>query len=112
MIAERLTALRIARHLTQQDAARDLNLTRSAVSAYENGRRTPSLDILLLLAKYYRTTTDYILGITDDPEQPPALDDRSREILSCYLANDEKGRSILYSQNLLLRDLLQHGTTR
>ena len=110
MIPERLTALRTARHLTQREVARDLNLSRAALSAYENGRRTPSYDILMLLAAYYRTTTDYILGVREDPEQPPDLDERSREILSCYLSNDEKGRSIIYNQNLLIRDLLRYST--
>ena len=34
----------------------------------ENGKAGPSLDLLTRLAKYYRTTADYLLGLTDDPD--------------------------------------------
>ena len=33
----------------------------------ENGKAGPSLDLLTRLAKYYRTTADYLLGLSDDP---------------------------------------------
>ena len=109
MIAERLRALRISHGLTQRDLAGQLNLTRGAVGAYEQGRRTPSLDILLKLAEYYQTSSDYILGLSDEPEPPPALDLRGREILSCYLSHDEQGRALIYNQHLFLEELLRYG---
>ena len=103
---QRIRDLREDHDLTQAQMAKILNCSQQVYSNYELGQRDIPTEVLIRLSDFYRVSVDYILGISDDPEQPPALDERSREILSCYLANDEKGRSILYSQNLLLRDLL------
>lgn len=107
---DRLCALRLQRGLTQQHVANELHLSRAAISAYENGRRIPTVDILILLADYYQTSTDYLLGISSERERPPALDQRGREILKNYLLSDEHCRSLLYSQTLLTQELLHYQT--
>lgn len=37
------------------------------VSDLENDKARPSLDLLIRLAKYYNCSTDYLLGLTEDP---------------------------------------------
>lgn len=64
-IAVRLKELRIEKGFLQDQVAELVGVARNAVSSYENGARQPSLDILVALARVYKTTTDYILGITD-----------------------------------------------
>ncbi len=64
---KRLRDLREDHDLTQQKVAEILNMKQSQYSRYERGIRDIPTDILITLAKYYNTTTDYILGLTDDP---------------------------------------------
>lgn len=55
--------LRQAKGLTQKQLAMQLNVTKSVISAYENGFRYPSYDVLIKIASVFSTTTDYLLGV-------------------------------------------------
>ena len=60
---ERLKMLRKENRMTQDELARKLNVTKSIISYYELGDRTPSTDILVKLAYIFNVSTDYLLGI-------------------------------------------------
>ena len=62
-LPERLKDLRLKRKITQNDVAKCLGISPSIVSSYETGERTPSVEILMSLAAFYRCSTDYLLGI-------------------------------------------------
>lgn len=68
--AERLKQLREDADLTQTDLAKAVNVTQRNISFYEKGVNEPSLDTLINLAKYFKVTTDYLLGINDINVQP------------------------------------------
>ena len=61
----RIKDLREDSDLTQAEVAKYLNIKQNTYSQYENGQRQLPLECLILLAKLYKTTTDYILGLTD-----------------------------------------------
>ncbi len=59
--------------MTQEDVCNEmcnlgLYINRSTYAKYETGDRTPQLRILIALAICFDTTTDYILGLTDNPK--------------------------------------------
>ena len=56
---EKLKALRIRNHFTQQDIADRLGVTRSTVSNFEIGRRKPEIDVLEKLAAIYNVDLNY-----------------------------------------------------
>lgn len=58
----RIKNLRQKNALTQQQLAERLGLTKSVVSAYENGIRMPSYETLLAISRIFRVSTDYLLG--------------------------------------------------
>ena len=60
--------LREDRDLTQKEIAEYLHIKQNTYSQYENGQRQIPLECLIALAKFYKTSTDYILGLTDNPE--------------------------------------------
>lgn len=62
----RLKALREDSDLTQKVIADYLHIKQNTYSQYENGQRQIPIDMLIQLAKYYNTSTDYILGLTDE----------------------------------------------
>lgn len=63
-----LKTLRLREHLTQAQLAQKLQLTKSVISAYENGLRLPSYDILIHISKIFHVTTDYLLGLESRQE--------------------------------------------
>lgn len=67
MIGFKLRNMRESKHMTQADLSKDIGLSRERYNQYENDRRTPDLDTLLLLAKYFNVSTDYLLGRTNVP---------------------------------------------
>ena len=57
-----LNIVRKSRNLNQQKVAMDLNISREALSLYENGKREPSLDMLNKLSKYFNVSIDYLIN--------------------------------------------------
>lgn len=65
MIFTRLEDLRIDADKTQEEIAAVLNCKREVYRRYEKGIHELPVWALIELAKYYKTSTDYILGLTD-----------------------------------------------
>lgn len=57
-----LKIVRKERKLNQLKVAMDLNISREALSHYENGKREPSLDMLNKLSKYFNVSIDYLIN--------------------------------------------------
>ena len=57
-----LKNIRKSKKLNQLKVAIDLNISREALSHYENGKREPSLDMLNKLSKYYNVSIDYLIN--------------------------------------------------
>ncbi len=68
----RLRDLREDSDKTQQEVADYLNMHRSVYRRYESGEREIPVWAIIKLAELYNTSTDYILGLTDDPAKPIA----------------------------------------
>ena len=62
----RLREMREDRDLTQKTVAAYLHICQNTYSQYENGQRQLPVDILIQLAQFYETSTDYLLGVTDE----------------------------------------------
>mgnify|MGYP001031258142 FL=1 len=58
-----LRTLRRKEDMTQAELAQKLDVTKSVISAYENGLRLPSYDILIHISRIFRVSTDYLLGL-------------------------------------------------
>lgn len=56
-----LKEIRKAKNLNQQKVAMDLNISREALSHYENGKREPSLSMLQKMSKYFNVSIDYLI---------------------------------------------------
>lgn len=59
----RLKTLGIKKKLTQQQLADLLGLTKSVISAYENGLRYPAYDVLIKISRIFKVSTDFLLGV-------------------------------------------------
>ncbi|WP_051531110.1 helix-turn-helix domain-containing protein [Clostridiisalibacter paucivorans] len=65
MFSHRLKQLREYLGLTQDELAKQLNLTQSTISYYESGRKMPTLQNAIIIAKLLNTSLDYLVGISN-----------------------------------------------
>ena len=72
MYFRRIADLRVDSDLTQRAVAAYLNMNLEVYRRYEKGVREIPVWALLKLADLYHTSTDYILGRTDNPKPPHA----------------------------------------
>ena len=80
--SERLKELRKEKQLTQQKLADDLGVNRVNITRWEKGNIEPNLETLSLIASYFNVSTDYLIGIEDNPpiDHLKELDSKSIEI--------------------------------
>jgi transcriptional regulator with XRE-family HTH domain len=84
ILGQRLKELRLSKHLSQGQVAEYATISQSSLSDIERGQIAPkTLDVLVNLAEYFQVSTDYLLGLTDDPRprDAPALDETVQEML-------------------------------
>ena len=63
--------IRVINDYTQLKVQMDTGRSQSTLSKYECGELLPTADNLIILAKYYNTSTDYLLDITDEKKPYP-----------------------------------------
>lgn len=69
----RLRDLRQDRDLKQKEIAALLKIDQRVYSTYETGKREIPLRHLVFLEQYYHTSTDYLLGLTNEEKPYPAI---------------------------------------
>ena len=63
---KRIKDLREDHDMYQRDVAKLLGISQQYYSEYEKGKRTIPIQHLITLAKFYGTSIDYIVGLTDE----------------------------------------------
>ncbi len=63
----RLRALRRAKDISQGKLGQLLGVTATQIGDMEHGKTTTSMSRLYQLAQYFEVSSDYLLGLTDDP---------------------------------------------
>lgn len=65
IISSKIKELRLSLGLTQAEFAESINTTQAALSGYERGDRTPSLDVLSSIAQTCNVSIDWLCGLSD-----------------------------------------------
>ena len=68
----RIREMREDRDIKQSALAKYLGVHQTTYSSYEIGKHSLTADVLVKLARYYNTSTDYLLGLTDETKPFPA----------------------------------------
>lgn len=63
--SERLKELRLEKGLTQNDLAKKLGFTHTAINLWESKKRVPNFDAVIIIAQYFGVSTDYLAGLED-----------------------------------------------
>lgn len=69
LLCSRLKELRSSLNLTQKEFAEKIGASTVSISSYEIGAKTPSLDMLLIIAKTFDVSIDWLCGLSDNPNQ-------------------------------------------
>lgn len=106
---KRIAQLRKEKGLNQTGLALKLNITQYMVSAYENGRNQPSVDVLIQLADFFNVSVDYLLERSDVRTTITRNDERlfskdEMALLNNYNALNEKQKEIA----LIVTNCLKH----
>lgn len=103
----RIRILRKKMNLTQLELSLKVEIPKSTLAGYENGIRRPKFEILEKLAEILNTSTDFLIGITDDPQpSKPTKDIRKLLQSSDYhidgkkLSNEDLAFAIQFIERL------------
>ena len=66
---ERLIEIRKLKKVTQKQIADGIGASESLYQRYEYGKVKPSYDVIIKLCQYFQVSSDYLLGLSDDPER-------------------------------------------
>ncbi len=64
---ERIRALREDNDISQKELSRMLKISQQSLSKYETNKRKLPIELLKEYAKIFNVSTDYIMGLTDNP---------------------------------------------
>lgn len=68
---ERIRHLREDKDLTQKQIGQLLNMSQTGYNQYEIGKNDIPTKVLIQLANFYNTSTDYLLGLTNETKPYP-----------------------------------------
>lgn len=60
-----LKQLRSENNLTQEKLSAETQISQAAIAKWEKGTRTPSMECIIILTKYFNVTAGYLLGLED-----------------------------------------------
>ena len=63
--------IRVINDYTQLKVQMETGISQSILSKYENGELMPTTENLMILAKFYNTSMDYLMDLTDSKEKYP-----------------------------------------
>ncbi len=67
IFAQRVYEQRKKRNMSQKELGEVVGLTHKSISTIESGLRSTTIEKLILLAKFFDVSTDYLLGLKDEP---------------------------------------------
>ncbi len=108
----RIKELRKKRNITQVRLSIAAEVSQETISAYESGKAEPKMEKLVKIADFLNTTTDYLLGRTNDDSSlrdisNQIVDEQLNELLNNYarLNNYQRKDLVWYSGIIENKDL-------
>lgn len=90
MRGDRLKELRERNHYTHEDLASRLDIGYASVYRYEAGKVTPTAEVLARMATLFNVSSDYLLGLSDDPNNNIGdLNDAERSAIAAWRRGDK-----------------------
>jgi len=65
IFCERLKALRLEKQITITQLAKEIGVSKLSIFRWENGKSMPNILILLKLAKFFKISSNYLVGLSN-----------------------------------------------
>ena len=92
-LCDRIKSLRIKNSMTQKELGTYLKVSEVSIRNWETGIKNPSMLAVVAMAKVFNVTTDYLLGVSIEPEKDNLLlNQQEITLLSNYRVLDKYGR--------------------
>ncbi len=100
---ERSKALVTDRDVKQKTLAAFIGISEGKMSHYLTGKYDMPAFVVAGIARYFHVSTDYLLGLTDDPEPPLSLTASERGLLERYRALSRDQKELLLNTAALMQ---------
>ncbi len=74
-----LKKIRVLNDYTQLKVQMETGISQSMLSKYENGEMLPTTENLMILAKFYGTSLDYLMDLTDETKKYPPKEKQAQK---------------------------------
>lgn len=101
---DRLKQLRLATGYTQEEVAKLIDGTPKQYSSWETGKVDPTAHFLYQLARLFKVTADYLIGLSDDPHGypvPQELSPLGRQIVDAMDRGDLEAINVLLARYVM-----------
>ena len=107
MIGDKLKKLRQGKKLTQTEFADKIGISRGTYAHYEINKRQPDYQTLIKIARFYDVSTDYLLGVTNNPSRDENKEQKLKEFLEQPGVPYDENTYIPEEKLKALRELLE-----
>ena len=83
VIGEKIKKIRMENNLKQQEFAKKVDITQASLSAYETGKKMPSIDVLIKISEFFGKSMDYLCKDCDYINQEVKNSTSRNENISC-----------------------------
>lgn len=70
--------------IRQKTLAKEFNVTEAMMSHYMTGKNEVTVDVVVKFAKRFGLSTDYLLGLSDEPQPPMRLGVEERQLIEIF----------------------------
>ncbi len=96
--AQRLKEIMKEKKISGKELAEGANTTEATISRYVSGKRSPEiLEVLKNAAKFLGVSTDYLLGLTNNPFEKGSLPAEVKELLARYIRASDADKKIIWA---------------
>ena len=107
MFGKRLATVRKKQNLSQYALADRLGFSRGQIANYEQGKRQPDYETLIKIADFFGVSTDYLLGVTDNPSRDETKEQKLKDFIEQPGVPYDETRYIPEEKLKPLRELLE-----
>lgn len=92
------------RDTTQKRVAKALGITESTMSGYMTGKVRLPAWLVKMCAEYFQVSTDYLYGLTDDPQQSMELSPTERELVLNFRTLTRDQRELIVRNVAIMKE--------